>query len=84
MLLNARRIDHMQLILLAIEDVTERRRERELLVRELSHRVKNVFAVVQALATQTDGHARSVEAFRAAFLGRLQAMARAHGCRSPR
>jgi two-component sensor histidine kinase len=82
MVLNARKIDHLELILLAIEDVTERlcaERERELLVRELSHRVKNVFAVVQALATQTDGRIRSVEAYREAFLGRLRAMARTHG-----
>ncbi len=37
MLLNARRVDHLQLILLAIEDITERRRaeqEREMLVGE--------------------------------------------------
>ena len=82
MVLNARKIDHLELILLAIEDVTERlcaERERELLIRELSHRVKNVFAVVQALATQTDGRMRSVEAYREAFLGRLRAMARTHG-----
>jgi two-component sensor histidine kinase/PAS domain-containing protein len=82
MVLNARKIDHLELILLAIEDVTERlcaERERELLVRELSHRVKNVFAVVQALATQTDGRMESVEAYREAFLGRLRAMARTHG-----
>ena len=31
MLLNARRIDHLQLILLAIEDITERRRAEEAL-----------------------------------------------------
>jgi PAS fold len=43
MLLNARRVDHLQLILLAIEDITERRRaegEREMLVGELNHRVR--------------------------------------------
>lgn len=81
MLLNGRKIDHMQLILLAIEDITERKRtevERELLTRELSHRVKNVFAVIQALATQTKGRTDSVDAFREAFLGRLHALARAH------
>jgi two-component sensor histidine kinase/PAS domain-containing protein len=81
MLLNARRIDHMQLILLAIEDITDRKRtekERELLTREMSHRVKNVFAVIQALATQTDGRIKSADAYRKAFLGRLQALARTH------
>ena len=61
-------------------DITERKRgerERELLARELSHRVKNMLAVVQALAMQTD-HSRSVEEFRDTFIGRLQALARAH------
>jgi two-component system CheB/CheR fusion protein len=80
MLLNARRLDTEQLILLAIEDVTERRRnekERELLARELSHRVKNILAVVQALAVQTD-HSASIEEYRNTFIGRLSALARAH------
>ncbi|MBL8660763.1 MAG: PAS domain-containing protein [Rhodospirillales bacterium] len=62
-------------------DISDRKRieaERELLTRELSHRVKNVFAVIQALATQTDGRHQSVDAFREAFLGRLHALAKAH------
>jgi two-component system CheB/CheR fusion protein len=61
MLLNARWIDHLQLILLAIEDITERRRaeqERELPAGELNHRVKNLFAVIRH--SQPRGqHARS-------------------------
>jgi two-component system, chemotaxis family, CheB/CheR fusion protein len=64
-----------------VRDISVRKRaeeERELLARELSHRVKNTLAVVQSLAMQTDGRARSVEAFREAFVGRLQALARAH------
>lgn len=75
MLLNGRRLDNVQLILLAIEDITERKRaavEQELLARELSHRVKNTFAVVQALALHTGRHASSVEAYRERFLGRLR------------
>ena len=48
-----------------------------MLVRELNHRVKNILAVVQSLAMQTDP-ARSVEEFRDKFVGRLSAMARAH------
>jgi two-component system CheB/CheR fusion protein len=47
------------------------------LAQELSHRVKNTLAVVQSLAMQTDGRHRSVEAYREAFVGRLQALARA-------
>jgi two-component system, chemotaxis family, CheB/CheR fusion protein len=80
MLLHARPLDGAQLILLGMVDLTERKRterERELLTRELNHRVKNTLAVVQALANQTD-HSRSVEEYRNTFLGRLSALARAH------
>lgn len=80
MLLNARRVDHLQLILLAIEDVTARRRaeqERELLVGELNHRVKNLFAVVRALITQGEGMRSAAEA-RQVLLGRMDALAHAH------
>jgi two-component system CheB/CheR fusion protein len=80
MLLNARRLEAAQLILLAIEDITERKRSedhKELLARELSHRVKNTLAVIQVLATQTNG-SRSVKGFRESFVGRLHAMARTH------
>jgi two-component system CheB/CheR fusion protein len=60
-------------------EITDRKRaeaERELLARELSHRVKNTLAVVQALARQTGG--RTIEEFREAFSGRLSALATAH------
>lgn len=60
-------------------DISDRKRaeeERELLARELSHRVKNSLAVVQALAQQTKG--LTMADYRAAFLGRLQALAQAH------
>ena len=63
-------------------DISDRKRaeaERELLARELSHRVKNICAVVQSLATQTNGHIKSVDAYREAFLGRLHALASVHG-----
>jgi two-component system, chemotaxis family, CheB/CheR fusion protein len=80
MVLHARPLDGAQLILLGMVDLTERKRgerERELLTRELSHRVKNTLAVVQALAMQTD-HSASVEEYRDKFVGRLSALARAH------
>ena len=60
-------------------DVTERKEAEErqgLLVAELDHRVRNVLAVVQAMAQQT---VRSDPAEAAAFAGRLAALARAHG-----
>jgi two-component system CheB/CheR fusion protein len=60
-------------------DIGDRKRaeqERELLANELTHRVKNTLAVVQALAVQTE--ASSVEAFREALVRRLGALAAAH------
>lgn len=81
MLLNGRRLDHVQLILLAIEDITESKRAREhemLLKAELAHRVKNALGVVQGLATVTLRRSGSLDEFRAAFMGRLGAYARSH------
>ena len=85
MLLNARRIagedGRGELILLAMEDITERRdsdRHQQLLVGELSHRVKNTLAVVQSIAAQTLRHSNSLESFGEAFQGRLQALAGAN------
>jgi two-component system CheB/CheR fusion protein len=81
MLLSGRQIDHVQLVLLAIEDITERRSREEqqkVLVAELSHRVKNALAVVQALASQTAAHCNSLEEFQDVFGGRLRAFAKAH------
>jgi two-component system, chemotaxis family, CheB/CheR fusion protein len=85
MLMNARCIaDNAgsgELVLLAFEDITERRdagRHQELLVGELSHRVKNTLTVVQSIAAHTLRHSNSLESFGEAFQGRLQALARAN------
>jgi two-component sensor histidine kinase len=82
MLLNARRLDHLNLIVLAIEDVTERdasyRRQR-VLASEMSHRVKNILALVDSIAAQTARKSRSLDDFQQAFHGRLAALARSHG-----
>jgi len=80
MLLNARRIDHLRLVLLAMEDVTERRRleqQQRMVTAELAHRLKNILAVVQSVANRTK--ATSVEDFRSALIGRVKALAVAHG-----
>jgi len=69
------------LILLAIEDVTERKRfeeHREILVGELNHRIKNVMATVQAIASQTLSSATSMEEARETFGSRLIAMGKSH------
>jgi PAS domain S-box-containing protein len=64
-----------------VQDVSERRREdeqRQHLMAELDHRVKNVLAAVQALAQQTAKRTTSLSAFLQTFGGRLKAMASAN------
>jgi PAS domain S-box-containing protein len=63
------------------EEVTERKRNeraRDLLVRELDHRVKNLFAIIGGLVTFTARTAPDSQAMRQALLGRIEALARAH------
>jgi two-component system CheB/CheR fusion protein len=77
----ARRDDRPGQILLAIEDITERVEAqdlREVLIHELSHRVKNTLATVQAIASHSARQAGSLDAFKESFNGRLQALSRAH------
>ena len=62
-------------------DIAGRRqaeRERELRFAELRHRVKNLLAIVHALARQTGTEGRTGEQYRDAFLGRFEALAVAH------
>ncbi|MFN3613608.1 MAG: PAS domain-containing protein [Rubrimonas sp.] len=64
-----------------LRDVTDQRRSeeaRQLLVRELNHRVKNLFAIASGMVAMTARTATSVEAMSAALRGRLAALARAH------
>lgn len=80
MQLNARRLDHLDLILLAIRDVTEQMRgesRQDALMGELRHRVKNILANVGALARQTQAGSGDLDGFMAAFMPRLEALARA-------
>lgn len=86
MLVSARRLFHpdsnSRVILLSIVDATEGRRrdqEKDIVIGELRHRMKNMLAVVDALARQTQASGRSGEAYRDAFLGRLGALVRANG-----
>ncbi|MDX0445283.1 PAS domain S-box protein [Sinorhizobium medicae] len=68
-------------VLESTRDITDRKRwERrgQLLLNELSHRVKNTLAVVQSLARQTLRTTRSSEDFVERFEGRLAALASAH------
>jgi PAS domain S-box-containing protein len=62
-------------------DVTAAKRveqQRDLMIAELNHRVKNTLALVQSLAAHTRHSAISPEAFQKAFAARLQALAQAH------
>jgi two-component sensor histidine kinase/DNA-binding response OmpR family regulator len=66
----------------AARDISERKRHEEtqqLLVSELSHRVKNMLAVVQAIAQQTLRQARDPAEFATSFGGRIQSLSRMHG-----
>ncbi|QEL26013.1 PAS domain S-box protein [Bosea sp. F3-2] len=62
-------------------DMTERRRadkHRKTLMGELNHRVKNTMAVIQSIASQTLGHASTLEDARDTFRARLINLAQAH------
>lgn len=65
-------------ILLVMTDISDaRHRERILktLLRELSHRSKNLLAIIQGIATQTARQALSLDTFLAKFRGRIQSLA---------
>ncbi len=62
-------------------DITERKESEahlRMLMRELTHRSKNLLAVIQAMARQTARHSASTESFLEQFGARLQALATSH------
>ncbi|HEX5508674.1 MAG TPA: HWE histidine kinase domain-containing protein [Pseudolabrys sp.] len=62
-------------------DITERKEAEahlRLLMRELTHRSKNLLAVIQAMARRTARHVGSIDAFLDQFGARLQALASSH------
>jgi two-component sensor histidine kinase len=70
-----------RMTLAAIVDISERKRadsQRELLLEELNHRVKNTLAVVQGIAHQTFNGSEVLRQAKVAFEGRLIALAAAH------
>lgn len=75
MCLHGRRLDHVDMILLVVEDITlrhRRQREQSMLMRELQHRMKNVLAAIEGLAEKSlpqEGHS----AAQVGFLSRLRA-----------
>lgn len=65
----------------AAVDITARKQadqQRELLINELNHRVKNTLASVQSVAMQTLRNSLSLAEFQDAFVSRLAALSRAH------
>jgi two-component sensor histidine kinase len=65
----------------AAVDITQRKEGEahlRMLMREITHRSKNLLAVIQAMARQTARHAGSIETFLEQFGARLQALATSH------
>lgn len=80
-LVNARRLahpdDNSTQMLLVFEDVTVRRQAevaKDMLLAETHHRMKNLLAVVRALASQTEAKDRTGEEYKKAFMGRFEAV----------
>jgi two-component sensor histidine kinase len=61
----------------AIEISEQKRREQTLrvLLREVSHRSRNLLAIIQSIATQTGRHSTTIGEFLTRFRGRLQSLA---------
>jgi two-component sensor histidine kinase/CheY-like chemotaxis protein len=72
------RVDHAVGVVREVTAQRQRENEREALVSELDHRVKNVLASVQSLAAQSARRTVSLDGFLKTFLGRVDAMAAAH------
>lgn len=85
MLVSARTLAHPdnagRSMLLSIVDATDRRRRAaadRIVLGELKHRIKNLFAQTRALARLAGTEGRSAPEYRDALLARLQALADAH------
>jgi two-component sensor histidine kinase len=64
-----------------IQDITDRKQQdeqRESLLAELDHRIKNLLAVVQSVAAQSARKSASLDVFLKTFAGRLKSMSSAH------
>ncbi len=61
-----------------IHDLKMAEEKRQLLLREMNHRVKNLFSVVSGMISMTARSAPSAQAMAEALRGRLNALAKAH------
>jgi PAS domain S-box-containing protein len=67
--------------IIEVRDISEEKRaqaHQRLLIDELNHRAKNLLAIIQGIALQTFKNVAGAENARAAFDGRLSALAEAH------
>lgn len=64
-------------VVTVIETTEQKRREQTLkaLLREVSHRSKNLLAIIQSIASQTGHYSTSIDGFLERFRGRLQSIA---------
>ena len=80
-LVTARKLSHpddnSQQILIVFTDITKRRRDSEakdILLNESRHQMKNLMAVVRALASQTNTEGLTASQYRKTFLDRLEGL----------
>lgn len=83
MLITAQRVEHPdrqhRILLVSIVDATARRRkeaEKDILIGEFDHRLKNLLSVTRALARQTTVKGRSAADYRDDLIARLDALGR--------
>ncbi|MBZ9818792.1 sensor histidine kinase [Mesorhizobium sp. CA4] len=69
--------DVLGVVTTMVETTEQKRREQTLkaLLREVSHRSKNLLAIIQSIATQTGRYTETLGDFLARFRGRLQSLA---------
>jgi PAS domain S-box-containing protein len=59
-------------------DISDRKKSQQLIVRELTHRTQNLFAVFQAIAARAVDESKTAAEIKYVLNGRLQALARAY------
>ena len=77
-------VDGVLLTFTGITGIIASEQHQKVLSAELSHRVKNTLTVVISIANQTASRSADLEAFLAAYLGRLHALAFTHDLLSER
>ena len=62
----------------AADDLRKVRKQQDLLIAELNHRVKNILALVRSISRQTKDSTATINEYAAAFESRIKALAFAH------